>query len=240
MHPPPSSMGPSRRTAGFSLIELMVVVTIISILVLSIRSSFRKALANKHTSAAAADVVRLARRARTDALGLGRAHLVYFQPGAGARRPFGQVTLLRGNAMHCDHENWATLAADCTNELVQVRMTGQRPTSCVERIDLSSTQWFQSPFAIVLREPGADGSVSFTGPSANATRSLCYDAFGKVQWSAADLSSTMQFSQNSAAANFKGAFMFGVTLYDADSSGAPLLPTMLLSFPLGGNPRRLR
>lgn len=237
LHPPLLPMGPSRRSAGFSLIELMVVVTIISILVLAVRSSFRKSMANKHTVAAAADVVRMGRRARTDSMGLGRAHLVYFEPGGGAQRPFGRITLLRGNAMHCDHEDWALLERDCEDTLVQTKITDQRPTSCVDRVDLSSTHWFHNPHAILLRE--GEGVPAFNAPSANTTRALCYDAFGKVQWSINAISSTMTFSPSSTGTGFTGAFTFTVSLWDVTSETRSL-PPMVLTFPLGGNPRRLR
>ncbi|HEX6240149.1 MAG TPA: prepilin-type N-terminal cleavage/methylation domain-containing protein [Polyangiales bacterium] len=235
-------MGPSRRIAGFSLIELMVVVTIVSILVLAMRTSFRKYQANKHTVAAAAEIVRMGRRARAESIGLGRAHLLYFEPGGGANAPFGRVSRLRGNALHCDHENWAPHLALCgaTEE--------QTPSgACAGRIDLSMTDWYYRPHAIVLRsiparqEANANTMVTLA-PVDTRPRALCYDAFGRVFWSVSDATAgAMTFSSSSLdnAAGFSGAFAFVVGLLRDDEPGARY-PGLVLSFPLGGNPRRLR
>ena len=233
-------MGPSRhRAAGFSLIELMVVVTILSILVLAARPSFNKYLANKHSVAAAADVVRLGRRARADSLGLQRAHLLYFEPGAGDVRPFGRVSLVRGNALHCRHENWAPLLATCQPGMTQ----NPGSSACVDRLDLSHSHWYHRPHALVLAsvpagdEANANTYLSITAPT--GTRALCYDAFGRVFWSTDPVGPAMTFSPSSFDPNFAGAFTFVMGLLD-DTSGERRYPGMVLSFPLGGNPRRLR
>ena len=239
-------MGPSRRAvAGFSLIELMVVVTIVSILVLAVRPSFNKYLANKHSIAAAMEVVRLGRRARADALGLQRAHLLYFQPaaGGGAQR-FGTVSLLRGNAMHCEHENWNQFLVG--PEQCDSSLTTQPPgRACVDHIDLGHSHWYHSPHALVLRnvddgrEADADTFLVLAAPGGASQRALCYDAFGRVFWSTGPIGAVPNFSPSSVGAGYSGTFTFVVGLLD-DVSGQRRYPGMVLSFPLGGNPRRLR
>jgi prepilin-type N-terminal cleavage/methylation domain-containing protein len=233
-------MGPSRRAvAGFSLIELMVVVVIVSILVLAVRPSFHKYLANKHSVAAAADVVRLGRRARAEAMGLARAHLLYFQPAAGVARTFGTVSLLRGNAMHCDVQNWAPFLGQCTFTVSQAP-----GSACADHLDLSHSHWYHTPHALVLRsvpagqEGVADTSLTLTPPGGNAVRALCYDASGRVFWSTDNIAGAMTFNTVSDN-NFPGAFTFVLGLLD-DVTGQRRYPGMVLSFPLGGNPRRLR
>lgn len=239
-------MGPSRRAAGFSLIELMVVVTLVSIIVLLFRPSFSKYYANKHTVAAASEIVRLGRQARAESVGTKRAYLLYFQPGVGATRPFGTVTLLRGNAMHCDHEVWQPFLATCTNQV------NQPPNSpCVARIDLSSDHWYHDPHAIVLRPVPAGQEanhgvyMTIAPPAASAVQSLCYDAFGNVFWSMNPVGAGgMVFSSSSIGAGFRGAFTFGVGLgktTDTMTSNTGVGGSgIVISFPLGGNPRRLR
>jgi prepilin-type N-terminal cleavage/methylation domain-containing protein len=233
-------MGPSRRAvAGFSLIELMMVTVILSILVLAVRPSFNKYLANKHSVAAAADVVRLGRRARADSLGLERAHLLYFQPTAGGQQPFGTVSLLRGNAMHCDHEDWAPHLAQCAFAVSQ-----PPGSACADQLDLSHAHWYHRPHALVLRnvragdELNSDTYLTLAPPAGNSVRALCYDAFGRVFWSTSAVGPGMVFNTTNDN-NFSGAFTFVLGLLD-DDSGTRRYPGMVLSFPLGGNPRRLR
>ena len=115
--------------------------------------------------------------------------------------------------------------------------------ACVDRLDLSHSHWYHPPHALVLRaipsrqEANANTFLTLNAPG--GVRALCYDAFGRVFWSTDPVGPAMTFSPSSVGANFAGAFTFVMGLLD-DTSGERRYPGMVLSFPLGGNPRRLR
>ena len=75
-------MSLSRRQAGYSLIELMIVVTIIGVSVVAFTPGFKLAMIQREASAATRDMVRLGRRAMSEA-SMGAAHLVWIDPNGG-------------------------------------------------------------------------------------------------------------------------------------------------------------
>jgi prepilin-type N-terminal cleavage/methylation domain-containing protein len=225
-------MGLPRRTAGFTLIELMLVAAIMSIIFLAFRASFAKSIANKHAISAAAELVRFGRFARAESIGRQRAHLLYVAPGAGTRNgvPLGQIALLRGTSSHCDTENWATPFALCASP----PPTG---SDCVDFLDLSSASWYHDPHEIMVRAvaPGQEnvaGTFLVPGLSVAGVRSLCYEPQGNVYWSTNALGPAMQFDSHGVGAAAGGGFTWVL--------GLPTYVPVVLSFPLGGAPRRLR
>jgi prepilin-type N-terminal cleavage/methylation domain-containing protein len=223
-------MGLPRRTAGFTLIELMVVASIMSIILLAFRASFTKAMANKRAIAAAAELVRLGRRGRAEAMGLQRAHLLFVDPSGGSG--LGTASLLRGNSTHCDLDDWSVFQALCT---ANAGIPAQG-SACVEYLDLSQSRWRHSPHDIRIRAiASADEANASSYMVANlvsaGVRSLCYEPWGGVQWSDRALSATMPFDWHATGAAASGGFSWTVGI----AGVAPVL-----SFPLGGAPRRLR
>jgi prepilin-type N-terminal cleavage/methylation domain-containing protein len=223
-------MGLPRRTAGFTLIELMVVASIMSIILLAFRASFTKAIANKRAIAAAAELVRLGRRGRAEAMGLQRAHLLYVDP-SGANG-LGIASLLRGNSTHCDLDDWEAFQKLCTaNNGIPAQ-----GSACVEYLDLSQSRWRHEPHDIRIRaiSSGQEANASsymVAGLIEGGVRSLCYEPWGGVQWSVTALGPAMAFDWHGTNQAASGAFSWTVGL-------AGIAP--VLSFPLGGAPRRLR
>ena len=104
------------NTKGFTLIELMVVVSIIGIVTAAALPSATNALAQRKVAQAARDVVKVYRRARYRSMAYGRAHAVVYSGGV---TDF-DFEVYRGISPDCMHNDWATLAgnfttADCAN-----------------------------------------------------------------------------------------------------------------------------
>lgn len=210
-------MGPRRRTAGFTLIELMIVAAIISIFALAFQPSFAKNIAQKRAISAASEFVRIGRRARADAIGLQRAHLMVIEPGAGAQAT-GRVSLLRGNSVHCELEPWANHFARCVDP-------PPPGSECVERLDLNNTHWYHQPFSIVLGGPAR-------------TTSLCFEPHGTVQWSRDTTLNPTTFSTLAKGDAVSGGFLWTMSLIQ--EGGDVVNVPVVLATPLGGPPRRLR
>lgn len=235
MHSSPSPMG-LRRVQGFSLIELMVVATIIGISVIAFTPSFIFATADRRVASAASEVVRIGRRARAEAIGTQRAHLVWIRPGAGLETT-GIVQLIRGTNPHCDLQNWQTLAAICP-------VNGIDPRACLENINLNDTHWFHEPFQIRLRSVPQDSENALVARLEGGTEAngfaLCYQPSGATQWAVTTtLTDPMAFSDRNTAEAAGGAFMFVVGLFNKRNDAVEGTPRVL-SYPLGTTPRRLR
>ena len=144
--------------AGFTLIELMVVLVVMGALVSAALPSIGGGFADRRVAVVAREVVSLFRRARYMSSAYGRAHQVIYEPGGGAglTQPFVFETL-RGTAGTCslstfesgNNQPQDTNCGDAThwrcvdslypqthdpnpddNDLVRVQ--GQRATFCYE------------------------------------------------------------------------------------------------------------
>lgn len=126
--PVSSSASPSRRLrtarlrtsrAGFSLIELMIVVSIIGISAAMVAPSLMRSMAINRTNRFQYDVARVLRRTRSDAIGTGRAHLLVMTT-AGADTT---LAVFRGASSSCPRAGWATiLPADAPVDFVSTRL----------------------------------------------------------------------------------------------------------------------
>lgn len=105
----PTAWASARRgdvaRGGFTLIELMVIVTIIAVTALIAGPGVSRALARSRAERATLDIARLGRRARSEAMAYGRAQLLQFSTANG----FGRVDLWRGNTSSCTVSDWATV-----------------------------------------------------------------------------------------------------------------------------------
>jgi prepilin-type N-terminal cleavage/methylation domain-containing protein len=218
-------MGPSRTPrrahAGYTLVELMMVVMIIAISVMAFAPGFSAAMADRRVSTATRELIRIGRRARADTFGYLRAHLLWVQPGE--RR----IQLLRGPTQSCTTPLWQDIQADCDEPLNSA--THQR---CVEDLDLDT--WTRGD-EIALREEILVGSK----PVYRSTdRALCWSPSGRMFLAVND-------SLEDAAKALKdvndvnGGVVF--TLHQGD--GDPEIPPDTVHrvlFPLGASPRVLR
>jgi prepilin-type N-terminal cleavage/methylation domain-containing protein len=238
-------MGLSRSKAGMTLIELMVVVTIIGLSMLAFSPGIRQAMADRRCATATMELARLGRRARSEAIGLQRAMLVHVAYGL-APNQTARMRLLRGNVTRCDAEDWPARVAACPAN-IELERTG---SDCLESIDLNNSHWHHAPFVVTVGMWQANETPTAVTPAAVVTRvargatgeiSICYEPSSMVRWAVAApaLGSTMNFSALNDGAASGGGLMFAVGLYESSLGELANTPRVVL-FPLAGTPRRLR
>ena len=214
MGPPEKKL---RRRAGYTLVELMIIVTIIGISVTAFAPSFARSMADRRVSTTARELIRIGRRARSDTFGYLRAHVLWIRPAA------GRVQLLRGTNNSCSMSSWQSDATDC-----DLRTQAGKGLRCIEDLLVAG----QGP--IVLREQMLNGGWG------SLQRALCYSPSGVVYWaqpaSLGDVHTSLTDANTVA-----GGFLYG--LYsDAPGSAAPGAAARIhrVLFPLGATPRGLR
>lgn len=236
-------MGPSRSKAGVTLIELMVVVTIIGLSMLAFTPSFIHAMADRRAATATMELARMGRRARLEAIGLQRAMLVHIEYGM-APNQTARLRLLRGNVTHCDAENWDARAGECpANPELERTATG-----CLESIDLSNTHWFHAPFAVTVgmwqaneTTPAPADVITRAARGGRGEIGICYEPSSMVRWTVTPPGNgaAMNFSTLNTGVAAGGGLMFAVGLFDRSQDMLTNTPRVVL-YPLAGTPRRLR
>jgi prepilin-type N-terminal cleavage/methylation domain-containing protein len=147
---------PRVRSAGFTLIELMVVLVVILVAVGLAAPAISKAMHERRAAEVTLDLVRLARHARSAAAGYGRAHLVTFVAGGN-----GVVQVWRGVSNRCNGNVWAGM----TFETVMGATCGGNPY-CVDELD---AQRYSFGGQITLQPDGQAWDI-------------CYEPTGVVRW----------------------------------------------------------
>jgi prepilin-type N-terminal cleavage/methylation domain-containing protein len=204
-----------RRQAGFTLIELMVVVTAVALVMAAAGPAFGNAFADRRSANGAQDVLRIGRQAYWETIGYRRAHVVHLANMDGETG--GRVELIRGTTNSCN-QNWNALRAlaDC----------GDPDSRCIDWVDLDDSEYVSGG-----RGPWLRGTASQTV--------ICYQPDGTVRHGA-NLSAALS-SQNMTAnggGTLGGGYVFTVQTYDAEGAAEGVARSLL--FPLGGVPRRLR
>ncbi len=153
------------RVRGFSLVELMVVIAIIGIGAALAAPAISTAMAERRASQASLDVVRLARRARSETMAFGRAHVLRFDAtGQGTLRMF------RGRTPSCRTSNW-----DAAVGGVPLILVAGCPASsmCVDLVDMNDTRYDTGTHQVELSAPG-------TG-----NHDICYEPNGAMMYRSA-------------------------------------------------------
>ncbi len=94
-----------RSRAGFTLIELMIVVAIIGISAAMVAPGLMRSMAINRTNRFQYDVARVLRRTRSDAIGTGRAHMIVMTT-TGANTT---LAVYRGASSSCQRAGWAAI-----------------------------------------------------------------------------------------------------------------------------------
>jgi prepilin-type N-terminal cleavage/methylation domain-containing protein len=213
------------RRAGYTLIELMIVVMIIGISTVAFSPGIGRAVADRRASTAARELIRVGRRARADTMGSLRAHLLFID--AVNKR----VQLLRGNTNSCTLSTaaWAVIAADCP-----ATVTGTHGSRCIEDVGIDNIT--SNGNVQLYLETLSGSTASYSQPG----RVLCFGANGVMFWGAgltiAAAVTAGLTDANTAAVN--GGFVYALHA----GTGAPTTTSRVhrVLFPLGGSARSLR
>jgi prepilin-type N-terminal cleavage/methylation domain-containing protein len=95
-----------RRRAGFTLLELMIVVTVMGTMAAMMAPGIGEFLADARASAASEDLIRLSRHMRSRVQQTGLAHLLIFSGIATDSGGLGRVVVYEGMNNHCRQTPW--------------------------------------------------------------------------------------------------------------------------------------
>lgn len=96
-----------RQRAGFTLIELMIAISIMAALVAMIAPGIGEFLADARAASASEDLIRLTRHMRSRAHETGLAHLLVFNGTGSESGGLGIVRVYEGMNNHCRQTPWA-------------------------------------------------------------------------------------------------------------------------------------
>jgi prepilin-type N-terminal cleavage/methylation domain-containing protein len=171
----------TRRRAGFTLMELMIVVVMVAVLALAVAPSMTEVLANNRQTSASMDLIRFARRIRQTAISSGTAHLMHYVQTAS--NGLGRIQVYRGMNNRCMQTPW-NVAMDPGNPQL-----GPNRNMSFDMIDYNPSDVGSRPGAadsgrqvIGLLEAGAGNRTEL---------SLCYQPDGMVYAIYGDMTVTM-------------------------------------------------
>jgi Tfp pilus assembly protein FimT len=148
----------SPKTAGYTILELMITVGIIGISVSLAAPAVQQVMANRRSQEVSLELVRLGRRARSEAMAYGRAHLLRFS--ASADSGHGRIDLYRGINNGCNTNDWTFLTGGPA--------CGEDDSMCIDSV---TTGAFSK----------ATSTVYLTSATYTAL-DLCYSANGVMMW----------------------------------------------------------
>jgi len=176
-----------QQRAGFTLLELMIVVTVMGTMAALLAPGIGEFLADARAASVSEDLVRISRHVRARAQESGLAHLLVFSGAASDSGGLGRVRIYEGMNNHCRQTPWPQTvggsAADghAPVEVLDLSASSFNPvgSSNGPSIDDSNRQ------VISLRVAGAVGA-----PDAAV---ICYEPSGAT-WQGASTSTSIGFA----------------------------------------------
>ncbi len=221
-----SGLRAQARDAGYTLVELMMIVTVIAVSTVVFAPGFTRAMADRRTASVARELIRIGRRARSDSFGYLRAHLIWIQPTQSSSS--GRVQLLRGNTNSCLIESWPTIQATCGNPPA---LPG---TNCLEDLRLSDTSWGSGAIAL-FEEALANNAASYQ----RTLRALCFAPNGVMySGTGANITAAASNATLSDQNTVNGGFVYTFHLGSSAPTDTDRVHRVL--FPFGTTPRALR
>ena len=220
-------MGKRKRQAGFTLIEMMIVVSIIITATALAAPAVRSALIDRRAAQATLDVVRIGRNARAEAIAYGRAYLLSFTSASN-----GTIASYRGVYPGCNQNQMFNDLTGAGNvaDGTWSNVLGTAPTtascinnsSCVDIVEMNGPKYSRGGEKTVLTMTG------------NGFMQICFQPDGDTYWRNALLS---RFTNANGIPGSGGAFVFNIA-QQLNGSQAGLMRRVV--YPLGGTPRVLR
>jgi len=205
--------GNGSRRAGFTLLELMIVVAIVAVVVGLALPTMSQQLADEKTNQIALDIVASARLARSSATAYGRAHLMRWDSTGGSG--LGTIEIYRGINNGCNTNNWGPITSPgCTGN-----------ANCIEAVHPTEYQTGNSTYQ--LTETGA----------INVAGDICFEPNGTVRWRPGVAGFFNSGIVATGGADSNGGFVFNV---QRENSGTPVGVARQVLVPLGGDARKIR
>lgn len=189
-----------------------MVVAVIAVTAGLAAPTMYNAFAERRTASAPIDFVRMVRRARSEAMAYGRAHLIRFD----ATSP-GRFLLFRGVSSSCVGNTWE-------GEIIPGTISGQCGVGdmrlCIEELNMASDYYSTGALDVRVTDSAAAASVD-----------ICYEPTGRTLFRAP---TTAALSDDNT---INGGRRFNFRRYEG---GSPLGVTRQVVVPLGGEARVLR
>jgi prepilin-type N-terminal cleavage/methylation domain-containing protein len=183
-----SYVGMAKRQAGFTLIEMMIVITVMGTMAALLAPGIGEYIADARATAASEGLVRVSRHVRARAQETGLAHLLIFgntKDAAGAYG-LGRMLVYEGMNNHCRQTPWgqATAANGAANGHAPVEALDLGDTSYNPRLGGTANPTVDDLGRHVVGLSAADGLAAYT---------FCFEPSGAIWLGTPDATPTSGF-----------------------------------------------
>jgi prepilin-type N-terminal cleavage/methylation domain-containing protein len=149
--PSPTRTDTAAARAGFTIMELMIVLVIVGIMAMTVAPSLSEVLSNNRHASAAMDLVRFARRARSQSIATSKAQLVRYE-STGSNK-LGRLDVFTGINNRCRQTPWADAITRGSNRAMAFDMVDYNPTAPGYTATLDDTG--RQVIALIATNPGS-------------------------------------------------------------------------------------